>query len=311
MWHSDLLAGRERWRVELADCVLGMADLPPASIDLCVTSPPFPTLYAYSSEAGDIGNSEGLDGEAPLHLSYFYRALARVLRPGRAAVIHVCQIPRLKRAGGQGLFDFRGMNIRLGERAGLVYCYDWLVRKNPQAQAIRSRSRELQFAGLESDRARSRGSLADYLIKFVAPGDNADAVSGPGEVSRGDWISWAESSWLDIKETDTLNVADGRDEKDTKHICPLQLGVYERCVRLFSDPGELVLDPFAGIGSCGHVCLGGPSPATGRRLANARRFLGFELKPSYHAAALRNCARAAAHHAVEQHDLFSAAGAAP
>lgn len=309
MWHSDLLAGRERWRVEQADCILGMADLPAGCIDLCVTSPPFPTLYAYSSEPGDIGNSEDLAGEAPLHLSYFYRALARVLRPGRAAVIHVCQIPRLKRAGGQGLFDFRGLNIRLGERAGLIYTYDWLIRKNPQAQAIRSRSRELQFAGLESDRARSRGSLGDYLIKFTAPGDNAAPVSAPEQVTRNDWIQWAEACWTDIKETDTLNVAEGREEKDTKHICPLQLSVYERCVRLFSDPGDLVLDPFAGIGSCGYTCLGGASPSTGRRVHDPRRFVGFELKGSYHAAAVKNCQRAERQHRAEQRDLFAAAAA--
>ena len=97
-----------------------------------------------------------VNGEAQVHLSFMFNGLARVLKPGRAAVVHVCQIPRMKRSGGVGLCDFRGMNIRLGERAGLTYEYDWSVRKNPQAQAIRTRSRELQFAGLESDRAAQR-----------------------------------------------------------------------------------------------------------------------------------------------------------
>jgi DNA modification methylase len=258
-----------------------MADMEPASVDFSVFSPPFPSLYAYTSETCDIGNSESVDTEAKLHLSFFYRALARVVKPGRVILVHVAQIPRMKRSGGVGLCDFRGMNIRLGERSGLVYEYDWAVRKNPQAQAIRTRSRELQFAGLENDRAASRGSLPDYLIKFRVPGDNAIKVQSKGEVSRNDWIQWAECCWSDIRETDTLNVAEGRGVDDTKHICPLQLGVINRAVRLYTNPGELVFSPFAGIGSEGYesVKLG-------------RRFHGCEIKSEYIAAARRNLERA-------------------
>lgn len=201
----------------------------------------------------------------------------------------------MKRAGGQGLFDFRGLNIRLGERAGLVYCYDWLVRKNPQMQALRTKSRELQFAGLESDRARSRGAIADYVIKFVAPGDNTDPVREPGEVSRNDWIDWAEASWSGIKETDTLNVKGTKGDGDTKHICPLQLGVIRRLVKLFSDPGEVVFSPFAGIGSEGFVAL-----------LEGRRFLGVELKPEYRLCAEGNLARALAKRKQDSRTLFDA-----
>ena len=125
----------------------------------------------------------------------------------------------MKRCGEVGLHDFRGLNIRLGERAGLIYEYDWAVRKNPQAQTIRTRSRELQFAGLESDRAKSRGCLHDYLIKFRSPGENVIPID-TGGVSRNEWIKWAEGTWMDIKETDTLNVKDGRGDDDTRHICP-------------------------------------------------------------------------------------------
>ena len=147
-----LLNDGQEWALHRGDCIPHMMDdMPPASVDLAVFSPPFPSLYAYTSESSDIGNSEDLKTEAKIHLSFFYRALARVVKPGRAIVVHVMQIPRLKRSGGVGLHDFRGLNIRLGERSGLVYEYDWSVRKNPQAQAIRTRSRELQFAGLESD----------------------------------------------------------------------------------------------------------------------------------------------------------------
>lgn len=246
----------------------------------------------------DIGNSEDLQGDAKLHLGFFYRQLARVVKPGRVIMVHVAQIQRMKRAGGQGVFDFRGMNIRLGERAGLIFEYDWLVRKNPQSQAIRTRSRELQFAGLERDRARCRGAMPDYLLKFVVPGENSVPVcdqerSGDDDgncaveqlydvqVSRNNWIDWAESAWMDIRETDTLNTKNAKSESDVKHICALQLSVINRLIRLYTNPGEIVFSPFAGIGSEGYeaVKLG-------------RRFYGCEIKDEYFEEAKRNLAAA-------------------
>jgi DNA modification methylase len=271
----------ESFTIHHGDCIEHMATMPAASIDLSVFSPPFPSVYAYTSSERDIGNSEDFKGDAKLHLSFFYHQLARIVKPGRVVVVHVQQIPRMKRSGEVGLFDFRGLNIRIGERAGLVFEYDWMVRKNPQAQAIRTRSRELQFAGLESDRAKQRGTLNDYLIKFRARGDNETPIQSEGEVSRNDWISWAEGCWWDIRETETLNVTEGRGEDDTKHICPLQLSVIDRIVRLYSNPGELVFSPFTGIGSEGYTAL-----------KLGRKFYGCELKDEYHQAALRNCQRA-------------------
>jgi len=270
------------YHIHAGDCIPHMAELPSACMDLAVFSPPFPSLYAYTSKAEDIGNSENLNGDAKLHLSFFYGQLARIIKPGRVIVVHVAQIPRMKRAGGVGLYDFRGLNIRLAERAGLVFEYDWAIRKNPQSQAIRTKSRELQFAGLEADRAKSRGALPDYLLKFRAPGENAVPVESKGEVSRQNWIDWAECCWSDIRETDTLNVREGRAEEDTKHICPLQLPVIERIVKLYTNPGEIVFSPFTGIGSEGYISV---------RLG--RRFYGCEIKPEYLAAANRNLARAA------------------
>lgn len=273
----------EPYRLQFGDCIPHMASMPAACVDLAVFSPPFPSLYAYTSQAEDIGNSEDLRGEAKLHLSFFYRQLARIVKPGRVCVVHVAQIPRMKRSGEVGLFDFRGLNIRLGERSGLVFEYDWAVSKNPQAQAIRTKSRELQFAGLESDRARSRGALPDYLLKFRAPGENTVPVDSEGQVSRNDWIKWAESCWpwTDIRETDTLNVSEGRGENDTKHICPLQLSVIDRLVRLYSNPDEVVFSPFAGIGSEGYVAV-----------KLGRRFYGCEIKREYYDAAIANLSRA-------------------
>ncbi len=276
-----LLTNGNEYDLYAGDCIPHMHEMPEASIDFAVFSPPFPSLYAYTSLPEDVGNSEDLDTESKLHLSFFYKALRRVIKPGRAIIVHVMQIPRLKRCGGQGLFDFRGLNIKLGQRAGLVYEYDWAIRKNPQAQAIRTKSRELQFSGLESDRAKTRGTLLDYLIKFRGQGDNAVPIKSKNEVSRNDWIEWAEGCWTDIRETDTLNVKEGRGEDDTKHICPLQLGLIDRLVRLFSNPGEIVFSPFAGIGSEAYVAL-----------KNCRRFYGCEIKPEYQEACLRNCERA-------------------
>ncbi len=288
-----LLPDDKQYEVWLGDCIPSMAGLPAACVDLAVFSPPFPALYAYTSSEADIGNSEGQQ-EMKIHLSFFYRQLARIVKPGRVVVVHVMQIPRMKRSGGVGLFDFRGFNVRLAERAGLVYEYDWAVRKNPQAQAIRTRSRELQFAGLESDRAKSRGALPDYLLKFRAPGENTARVDSPNQVSRNQWIDWAECCWADISETDTLNVKEGRGDDDTKHICPLQLGVIDRLVRLYSNPGEVVFTPFAGIGSEIYTAL-----------KLGRRAFGFELKPEYHAAALKNAERALSEWKYDSATLFS------
>jgi len=268
--------------IHARDCIAGLADLPMNSVDFSIFSPPFPALYSYTSMPEDIGNSENVQTEAKLHLSFFYKQLLRVIKPGRVVIVHVADIPNLKRLGGtQRMIDFKHLNQKLAERAGFIWDYTWSVRKNPQSQAIRTRSRELQFAGLEADRTRSRGALPDYLIKLVAPGENAVPVVGGNQVSREDWIKWAENCWSDIRETDTLNLAEGRSESDTRHICPLQLSVINRMVRLYTNPGDLVLSPFTGIGSECHESL-----------LLGRRFVGFEIKPEYHATALKNAERA-------------------
>lgn len=294
------MLGDLTYHIENTDCIPHMlTEMPENSVDFSIFSPPFPALYAYTDSDADIGNVSEMGCESKVHLSFLYTGLARVLKPGRAAVVHVMQIPRFKRSGGEGLCDFRGLNIRLGERAGLTYVYDWSVRKNPQAQAIRTRSRELQFAGLEADRARTRGTLQDYLIKFEKPGVNEVAIDSKDQVSRNDWIKWAEGCWDDISETDTLNVSEGRSEDDVKHICPLQLEVIRRCVLLFTNPGEIVFSPFTGIGSEGYVALGGRSPKTGRAVRDPRRFYGCELKREYYECALRNMTRACSQDAAQ------------
>lgn len=292
-----LLRDDQEFFLHPGDCIPQMHAMPEASVDFSVFSPPFPAVYAYTDSAADLGNSEELKHEAKLHFSFFFRALRRVMKPGRIVVVHCTQIVRMKRSGEEGLFDFRGLLARLAQRSGFIYEYDWSVRKNPQSQAIRTKSRQLQFAGLEADRAQSRGANPDYLIKLRVPGENAVAIDSPNEVSRNQWIDWAECCWSDISETDTLNVAEGRGDQDTKHICPLQLPVIERLVRLYSNPEEVVFSPFAGIGSEGFVSL-----------KLGRRFYGCELKDEYHAAALKNFERAISERGIDQATLFAPAG---
>lgn len=274
----QLLSNDQTWHLHQGDCIEHMLnDMPESSVDFSVFSPPFPALYAYTDSEADLGNVSDLGQESVLHFKFFFNALNRVLKPGRVAIVHCCQIPRMKRCGGVGMHDFRGMLIRLGERAGLVYEYDWLIPKNPQAQAIRTRSREMQFAGLESDQAKCRGAIPDYLIKFRKAGENETPIRSG--VSRNAWIDWAEAAWSGIRETDTLNVRGTKGEGDVKHICPLQLGVIRRCVRLFSNEGEIVFSPFTGIGSEGFCAL-----------ELGRRFYGCELKPEYYGEACKNIA---------------------
>lgn len=274
---NQLLRDDQNWHMHHGDCIEHMlTEMPEDSVDFSVFSPPFPAMYAYSDSEADLGNVDDFGPESILHFKFFFNALKRVLKPGRVALVHCCQIPRMKRCGGVGLHDFRGTLIRLGERAGLIYEYDWLISKNPQAQAIRTRSREMQFAGFEADRAKCRGALADYLIKFRSPGENTIPVDDDS-VSRNSWIDWAEAAWTDIRESDTLNLKGTKGENDTRHICPLQLGVIRRAVRLFSSPGEIVFSPFAGIGSEGYVAVD-----------LGRRFYGCELKTEYFEKANQN-----------------------
>jgi DNA modification methylase len=283
----------ELYELVHGDCIEKMADMPEESVDFSVYSPPFPSVYAFTSSPADVGNSEDLVGEARLHFSFFLRSILRVIKPGRVMCVHCMDIVRQKRSGGDGIFDFRGFLIRLGERAGFIHDYTWTIQKNPQAQAIRTRSRPLQFAGLENDRAQSRGCMPDYLIKFRKPGENKVKIDSEEQVTRNEWIDWAECTWTGIRETDTLNVKGTKDPEDTKHVCPLALPLIRRAVKLFSNPGEVVFSPFAGIGSELYeaILLG-------------RRGVGIELKEGYVRTALKNLANAVLLLRDEKADLF-------
>lgn len=293
---SELLNDNERWRLVQADCIEHMAEMPAESVDFSVFSPPFPSLFAYTDQANDIGNSEDFRGDAKLHLRFFANQLIRIIKPGRVVVVHCQNIAGMKRSGDPSTIDLRGLLIRVAKWAGFLYDTDICVTKNPQSQAIRTRSRKLQFAGLEADRAQSAPAFCDYLIKLRKPGDNAVRIQG-SPLTRNEWIDWAEGAWdwRSVREMDTLNTRNSKGEDDTKHICPLQLEVIKRCVRLWSNPDEIVFSPFAGIGSEGYVSL-----------MEGRRFYGCEIKDEYVAEARSNLRKAEAAEA-DQLALFAEA----
>lgn len=278
-----------------------------SSIDLIVTSPAFASLYTYSASDRDLGNSR-TDAEFFQHFDFIVRELLRVLKPGRVAAIHVMDIPAmLSRDGYIGLKDFSGEVIRAFIRGGWVFDGRVPIDKNQQAQSIRTHSKALTMTQLEKDRTWMRPALPDYVLKFRRSGENTVPVRG-GDVSRDEWIDWANptwpnedrcaeagafATWYGIREQDTLNAAEARTAEAERHICPLQLGTINRCVRLWSNAGEVVMDPFSGIGSV---------PFEAVKLG--RFGLGVELNPPWHAVAVRNLDRAVTESTMP--NLFSA-----
>mgnify|MGYP001608007583 FL=1 len=256
-----------------------LCGIPDKSIHLSVFSPPFANLYTYSNSERDLGNSS-TNNEFDEHLGFIAEELLRVAVPGRHAMVHVAQIPsQLAKDGVIGLKDFRGEVIRVFERYGWIFHADFTIDKDPQAQAIRTHSKALLFAQLRKDASWLRPALADYIVGFRAPGENIVPVIP--DLTNDEWIEWARPVWYGIRESDTLNIAVARSEDDERHICPLQLGTIERCIRLWTNTGETVLDPFAGIGSVPYEAV---------RLG--RFGIGVELKSEYFRVAVRNVATA-------------------
>lgn len=272
------------WEAYNADCIPKMREFAEQGrkFDLAVFSPPFASLYTYSDDDADMGNSQDSDDEFLLHHRFFVEALLPVMNPGRIVAVHIQQVTRSKVSHGHiGLWDIRGTMIRQYVDAGFAYWGEVTVDACPQSQAIRTRSSQLQFKSLRTDSLRLRPALSDYVMLFKAPGE-ADVRITPyddGEVGQDDWILWARPVWYGIHRTNTLNVKLARSESDERHMCPLQLDLIERLVRLYSARGETVFSPFMGIGSEGHVAC-----------ALGRRFVGTELKPEYYEIAKANLA---------------------
>jgi DNA modification methylase len=267
------------WILYNGDSAEVLPGLPAHSVGLSVFSPPFSSVYTYSPSERDLGNnSEERFWE---HFSYISRELLRVMKPGRLVAVHVANLPAYEnRDGASGRKDFRGDTIRHFESVGFVYHSEVCIDKNPQAQAIRTHSKGLLFVQLRRDAAWMWQAWADYVCVFRAPGTNAEPVTSEG-ISEDDWVEWARPVWTGLRETDVLQAKDAREHDDERHLAPLQLPVIERCIRLWSNRGDVVLSPFAGIGSEGYVAL-----------QHGRRFVGIELKPAYWRVAVEHLRQA-------------------
>jgi DNA modification methylase len=258
----------DTWTLKLGDSCERLAELPDESVHLSVSSPPFASLFTYSPSPRDLGNSKSRE-EFFEHYNFIIRECLRVLVPGRICAVHCQQLTTTKATNGViGVTDFRGEIIRAYMDAGWIWHGEVTVDKDPQAQAIRTKAQALMFVTKNRDSSMTRPALADYLLLFRKPGDNPTPIKT--DVTNDEWIQWARPVWLDIRETNTLNARVAREQADERHIAPLQLDFIERVVRLWSNWGELVLTPFAGIGSEVYTAV---------RLG--RRGVGIELKPSY------------------------------
>lgn len=265
----------ESWRLWLGDSCERMSEIPDESVDLSVYSPPFASLFTYSPTPRDLGNSASR-AEFFAHYGFIIDQNLRITKPGRICAVHVQQLTTTKATNGViGMTDFRGEVIKAYMDAGWIFHGEVTVNKDPQAQAIRTKAQALMFTTKNKDSSMTRPALADYLLLFRKPGDNQVPIKN--DVSNEEWIDWAQPVWLDIKETNTLNTRVARESADERHICPLQLDFIERVVRLWSNKGETVFTPFAGIGSEVHTAV---------RLG--RYGFGIELKPSYWRSAVNN-----------------------
>lgn len=280
-YETDVAEGRG-WTLHLGDCVERVARLAADSVDYAVFSPPFASLYTYSNSPRDMGNCR-TPSEFYAHYRYFLTELYRALKPGRLFSFHCMNIPLMKaRDGVIGLSDFRGDLIRMGQEAGFIYHSEVVIWKDPVTQMQRTKALGLLYKQLKKDSALSRQGTPDYLVTMRKPGTNPEPVTKDADTFPVDlWQRYASPVWMDINPSDTLQRESAREHDDERHIAPLQLEVIRRAIALWTNPGDLVLSPFAGIGSEGYVALG-----------LGRRFVGVELKRSYWEQARRNLARA-------------------
>jgi hypothetical protein len=281
------------WTAYLGDCVEGVRNLESNSIHYSIFSPPFASLYTYSNSDRDMGNCTTGE-EFATHFRFLVTELHRVLLPGRLVSFHCMNLPMSKtRDGAIGLRDFRGELIRLFESVGFIFHSEVCIWKDPVTSMQRTKALGLLHKQVVKDSAMSRQGVPDYLVTMRKLGDNPEPVSGKLTTFVGEhgprlttddtrnsiniWQRYASPVWMDINPSDTLQFRNARDNDDERHICPLQLDVIRRGMQLWSNPGDVVLSPFMGIGSEGHVAI-----------EMGRAFVGFELKPSYYACAVGN-----------------------
>lgn len=282
------------------DCVEVVSGLPEASIGFSIYSPPFAHLFIYSDSERDMGNVKN-EPEFFEQYGFLCRELYRVTKPGRLTAVHCSDLPRTKTMHGEiGIYDMPGDIIRCHEAAGWTYHSRVTVWKDPVVEMQRTKALGLLYKQLQKDATRSRQGMGDYVLVFrKTPADEKqtdpvgqDAAKFPVD----QWQRWASCVWMDIDQTNVLNVRAAREKDDERHLCPLQLDLIDRAIRLWSNEGDTVLSPFMGIGSEGFQAV-----------KAKRRFIGAELKPSYFRQAVKNL------HAAEAEgvDLFNAGVAEP
>jgi len=286
-------AAGDNWTLHLGDCVETVAEMPADSIHYTVFSPPFASLYTYSASDRDMGNCKDM-GEFQEHFGYLVKDLFRVTKPGRLVSFHCMNLPTSKTHHGYiGIRDFRGDMIRMFQAEGFIFHSEVCIWKDPVTAMQRTKALGLLYKQLRKDSAMSRQGIPDYLVTMRKPGENVEPVTKTHESFPVDvWQRYASPVWMDINPSDTLQFRSAREHNDERHICPLQLEVIQRAVELWSNPGDTVLSPFAGIGSEGYVSL-----------QMGRKFVGVELKRSYWTQAAANLAQAKA----QMGDLFEVA----
>lgn len=268
----------ERMALYHGDSCEVLTEIPSDSIHFEIYSPPFASLYTYSNSERDLGNSKNKH-EFYEHFEYIVKELYRVLMPGRLMAVHCMNLPTSKsRDGFIGIDVFRGDLIRLYEKAGFIYHSEVCIWKDPVIAMQRTKALGLLHKQIKKDSAMCRQGIPDYLVVMRKPGDNPEPVTHTNESFPVEiWQKYASPIWTDINPSDTLQYRSARDNDDEKHICPLQLTVIRRALNLWTNPDDVVLTPFMGIGS-----------EVVTALENGRRAVGVELKDSYYKQAEKN-----------------------
>ena len=287
-------ASGDNYTVFHGDCVDVLKGIPDALIDYSIFSPPFASLYTYSNSPRDMGNVRN-DAEFFEHFAFLIAELRRVMKPGHNVSFHCMLMPTSKERDGYiGLKDFRGDLIRAFQAHGFIYASEVCIWKDPVTSMQRTKALGLLHKTVRTNACMSRQGIPDYLVTMRAPCEMVDKVTHqPDQYPVDKWQKVASPVWMDIDPSDTLQYRSARDHDDERHICPLQLEVIRRGIDLWTNPGDVVLSPFTGIGSEGFVAV-----------EMGRKFVGAELKQSYFEQAARNLAAA---EQEQTQDLFATA----
>lgn len=273
---------KERYALYNGDSAEVMQGLPSDSMDYSIFSPPFESLYTYSDSDRDLGNCRN-EEEFYQQFDFIAKELYRIIKPGRLISVHCMDLPAsLNNDGFIGLKDFPGKLIKVFEKVGFIYHSRVTIWKDPVVAMQRTKALGLLHKQIKKDSAMCRQGIADYIITLRKPGENKERISHTNETFPVEkWQQYASPVWMDINQSNTLNRKSARDERDEKHICPLQLDVIERCIELWTNDGDTVFTPFLGIGSEAYQAL-----------KMNRNAVGIELKESYFEQAVKNCENA-------------------